>query len=567
MSGRGVDEGTAPDLAALIAENDRLRAEIAELRLRLDEPEQIIRAIRYGEVDAFVVTDRHGEQIYSLRSADLLYRRMIEDMSDGAVALETSGLIVYCNRCFANLVGGDPAALFGTSILSCFHGESRLVFQSLLRDEGSTSGVRSGLTLEGADGRTVPVRVALTPISVDGSPVLCLIVTDRTAELHRDELVVESRRKDEFLAMLAHELRNPIAPIRNAARLLQRDGQEPRRVQWARDVIDRQATQLGRLVDDLLDVSRITRGKIKLEREPVDLAAVLARGIETARPFIEARLQELTIQTPLRALHVDADAVRLSQVVSNLLHNAAKFTPERGQIWLSLEQVDEQARIVVRDQGVGIPADMLVRIFDLFTQVDASLERAQGGLGIGLTLARNLVEMHGGRIEARSDGPGTGSTFTVWLPLLPAEAVPREAAPKVLSAGAVPAESLRILVVDDNVDAAETLVAMLQDLGQEVRMVTEGRQAIDVAQAFRPHLVLLDLGLPDLSGYEVARELRRRPDLSGIRLVALTGYGRDEDRKHSRDMGFDHHWVKPLDPRLLQELLAQLAGDGARRPD
>jgi PAS domain S-box-containing protein len=539
----------------------RVRAQLEELQSRLEEPEEILRAIRRGEVDAFVVTDPKGDRIYSLRSADVLFRSMVEQMKEGAVALDPSGSIVYANRYFADLMKVQRATLVGGSLFPFVAEESRGFFDALGPDAGNEPS-RGEIVLRSADGLRLPAHATVNRIDLEGGPVFCLIVTDLTAERRREQLLAESRQKDEFLAMLAHELRNPIAPIRSASEVIERLGSSEPRVRWAQAVIHRQVTQLSRLVDDLLDISRITRGKIRLELEPVDLQQVVARGIETARPAIEGRAQRLDIEVPSQRMRVDGDLTRLSQVVSNILHNAAKFTPEGGRIWIGLEQRGPEARIVVRDSGIGIRPEMLSKIFDLFTQVDSTLERAQGGLGIGLALVRNLIELHAGRVEVQSDGPGRGSTFTVSLPLRaagPHAEAPAQPAAVVPAARSV---SRRVLVVDDNVDAAESLTLLLEELGHEVKMLTDGSAVLETARTFRPHLILLDISLPDVSGFDLAAALRRSID-PGVCLVALTGYGHEDHRRRSREVGFDHHWVKPIDLAVIDGLLRSLVA----RPD
>jgi signal transduction histidine kinase len=369
------------------------------------------------------------------------------------------------------------------------------------------------------------------------------------------ELRVASKAKDEFLAMLAHELRNPLAPIRNAVHILRLRGAGGPDLQAPRDLIERQVLHLTRLVDDLLDVSRISRGQLELRKAEVDLAAVVNQAVETVRPLLEARRHTLTVALAPGSLRVRADATRLAQVVANLLTNAAKYTDPGGQVWLTVERQDGEAVLRVEDTGRGIPAAMLTKVFDLFTQVDASLDRAEGGLGIGLTLVRSLVEMHGGTVEARSDGAGHGSQFVVRLPVL----VEGPAAP---AAGAAdgpagpPAHCRRVLVVDDNRDSADSLALLLQMMGHEVRSAYDGPAALQAAQAWRPEVVFLDIGLPGMNGYEVARRLRQERPAEGLLLVALTGFGQEEDRQRSRAAGLDFHFVKPVDPNALRDLLA-----------
>jgi PAS domain S-box-containing protein len=365
------------------------------------------------------------------------------------------------------------------------------------------------------------------------------------------------RRKDEFLAMLAHELRNPLAPIRNAVQIFRAKGSPVPELQWARDVIDRQLQQMTRLVDDLLDVSRITRGNIELRKERVQLATSVTSAVEASRPLIEKWGHELTVTLPPQPIFLEADHTRLSQVLLNLLNNAAKYTEQGGRIWLNAEQEGAHAVIRVRDTGVGIPQEMLPRIFEIFTQVDRSLERSQGGLGIGLTLVQSLVEMHGGTVEAHSDGPGKGSEFIVRLPV--AAEHKERGARGVTDDGektAAPARC-RLLVVDDNQDAADSLAMLLRMLGNEVHTAHDGLEAVGAAAVFLPDVVLLDIGLPKLNGYEAGRRIREQQG-QGVVLVALTGWGQEEDRRRSKEAGFDHHMTKPVDFDALQKLLAGL---------
>ena len=363
------------------------------------------------------------------------------------------------------------------------------------------------------------------------------------------------RQKNEFLSMLAHELRNPLAPIRNALTFLRMSGENDPDVIWARELIDRQVTHLVRLVDDLLDVSRITRGKIRIELAGVDLATVISAAVETSRPLIEAGSHRLEVFLPDEPLWVNADQARLSQVLANLLNNAAKYTPEGGLITVSAAKVGSEAHICVRDNGMGIPAEMLAKVFDLFTQVDRSLDRSQGGLGIGLTLVQRLVELHGGHVQVTSEGPGHGSEFTICLPLALA-APPSEGDERPETQGAVlPAQQLKILVVDDNAEAADSLARLLRLEGHQVACAYDGTSAVELADSFRPNVAVLDLGLPGIDGYEVAKRLRTDQEQRHLVLFALSGYGQEEDHRRSFQAGFDKHFNKPLDfPRLKQAL-------------
>jgi CheY-like chemotaxis protein len=362
-------------------------------------------------------------------------------------------------------------------------------------------------------------------------------------------------RKDEFLATLAHELRNPLAPIRNALEIM-RLTPEPQRQASARSIVERQVAQMVHLVDDLLDVSRISRGKLELRREVADLGRVIQTAIETSRPLIEAGRHELVAQLPLpQSLMVDGDVTRLCQVVSNLLNNAAKYTPQGGRIDIVAQRDGDQAVVSVRDSGMGIPAPMLPRVFEMFTQVDHASARSQGGLGIGLALVRQLVEMHGGTVAAQSDGAGKGSTFTVRLPLAQAAATaggPGTASRLQPTSG----QDCRVLVVDDNVDSAVTLATVLEILGYRTQKAHDGPAALRVAESFAPHAVLLDIGLPSLTGHQVAERIRGQEWGRGMLLIALSGWGQEGDKHKSRQAGFDHHFVKPVDLDTLTAVLA-----------
>jgi signal transduction histidine kinase/CheY-like chemotaxis protein len=388
-------------------------------------------------------------------------------------------------------------------------------------------------------------------------------------ELRRrvEELAAEDRRKDEFLAMLAHELRNPLAAISNAGHVLgQVDGAGAR----TRDlvgVIGRQIRHLSRLVDDLLDVSRLTRGRIELRKRPVELRPIVEGAVETTRPLLEQRGHRLAVSVPDEPAVLEADATRIEQVLANLLNNAAKFTEPGGSIDLSARVQDGEAVLKVKDNGPGIAPDLLPRIFDLFVQEDRSLARSHGGLGIGLTLVRSLVERHGGKVEARSDGPGQGSEFEVRLPVLAASARTEAAEQPGLTRTEAPVEPgpARVLLVEDNVDAAGALAELLRMWGHEVEVVHDGASAVERAGEARPDVVLLDIGLPGMDGYQVAGALRALPGLQRALLVALTGYGQETDRRRTAAAGFDHHLIKPVDLEELKRLIA--AGRNIGRGD
>ena len=383
-------------------------------------------------------------------------------------------------------------------------------------------------------------------------------VTERTTALLESEarLLEANRRKDEFLATLAHELRNPLAPVRNAAQVLRLKGVDGE-LKWASGLIDRQVSAMSRLIDDLMDVSRINQGKIELRRGLVDLQEVLADAIETTRPLIEESQHRLTIDLPAGGLKVHADRTRLSQAFMNLLNNAAKYTDRGGEIALSARVDSGKVVVTVKDSGIGIPGDHLESVFEMFSQVETALTRSRGGLGIGLSLTQQLVQMHGGSVSAHSAGVGKGSEFRVQLPLAADQANPVEAPAE--AAAATAAAELRILVADDNQDAADTLSVLLEMMGHAVRHVNDGEAAVKAAQEFDPHLVLLDIGMPKLNGYEACKRIRVLPGGTARTLVAVTGWGQPEDRRSSNEAGFDHHLVKPLDLQALSGLVSKLA--------
>jgi PAS domain S-box-containing protein len=397
-------------------------------------------------------------------------------------------------------------------------------------------------------------------------------VAVENANLYR-ALREEDRRKTEFLALLAHELRNPLAPLRNGLQIMRLAGGDRAAVSQTMDMMDRQLGGLLRLVEDLLDVSRISRGKLVLRKERVELAAVLRTALETVEPLMREHGHQIGVTLPDTPVHLDADRTRLAQAFGNLLGNAAKYTPPGGRVDLAASIAGTDVVVSVKDNGVGIPPDMLPHVFDLFTQVDRTLEKAQGGLGVGLTIVKRLVEMHGGSIEARSEGPGKGSEFIVRLPLpnrRRAAADASDEGARRASAPVPPPPPARVLVVDDNTDAADSLATMLRLMGNEVRTASDALQGMRIAEAFRPDLILLDIGMPRLNGYEACRHIRQKPWGKDPVIVALTGWGQDEDRRRSHEAGFDRHLVKPIEPAALEKLLAEwrgvrVGGEGSNR--
>jgi len=408
-----------------------------------------------------------------------------------------------------------------------------------------------------ADGSVLYVQNDVEPLydthgQIYGCVSVCVDLTDRKAA--EMGLRDADRRKDEFLATLSHELRNPLAPIRSAIEVIRLARGDDELVEKARATMERQLAQLVRITDDLLDVARITQNKVHLQRERIDLRVVLQSAIEATRPMIDAQAHALTVDVPERPIWIDADLTRIAQALSNLLSNAAKYTETGGQITVAASSNEEAAIVTVTDTGIGIPRAMLPRIFDMFTQLQAHRDRTYGGLGIGLTLSRRLVQLHGGTITAASDGPGRGSQFTICLPLagLGVE-TEGEAADAAATARAA---RCRVLVAEDNPDAAEMMSLMLGMKGHDVRVAADGEEAVAIGLAFEPQIAFVDIGMPRLDGFEVARRLRERFGRR-VLLVALTGWGQDEDRRRSREAGFDHHLTKPPEPDVLDQLIAE----------
>ncbi len=389
------------------------------------------------------------------------------------------------------------------------------------------------------------------------------LVEEKT--LGEEELQAINRSKDVFLATLAHELRNPLAPIRSAVEILNLHNPPPE-MQWALDVIDRQMRQMTRLIDDLLDIARITGNKLELKLERVELAEVVQVAFETSRPLIEEAGQQLYVRVPPEPIYLSGDLVRLAQVISNLLNNASKYTPEAGSIWFEAKRHGDMALIIVRDNGIGISPDIFEHIFDPFTQGTASKGARRGGLGIGLAIVKRLIEMHGGAVEASSPGLGHGSTFTVRLPIVtdPSQRLYR---PIYDRQRAAPPSRLRILVVDDNLDAAATLGTMLTMAGNTTSVAHDGLQAVDAAERFNPQVILLDLDLPKLNGWEAAKKIRSLPGGTDMLLIAITGFGQMDDKLRSKEAGFNHHLVKPVDPAALLQLLASIERYGGKLPE
>ena len=494
------------------------------------------------------------------------YRRLFETAQDAILILDAlTGKITDANPFIKEMLGYSADELVGRELWQIGLFNDVDANQTAFRALQERGYIRyDHLPLETKSGKQIEVEFVSNVYLVDQRQVIQCNIRDisdrarfeRQAQEQTSALADLNRRKDEFLAMLSHELRNPLAPIINAVHLLRQQGDENPLRRQARIIIERQAGQLARLVDDLLEVSRVTTGSIKLHLERLDLRGIIEQGVDSARPLIDQHRHELSVSLPSEPVWLCADAARLEQVIVNLLNNAAKYTENEGQIWVSVEQEGNDAVLRVRDTGVGIAPELLPRIFDLFTQADRSLDRSQGGLGIGLTVVQRLVEMHGGRADAISIGLGNGSEFIVRLPVVLPQLSEGDSSPLVT---AVPGARWRVLVVDDNIDGADITALLLRELGHEAQVAYSGPGALTAADSYLPNVVLLDIGLPEMDGYEVARRLRQHPLLRNAWLVAITGYGQESDRQRSKEAGFDHHLVKPVGPDKLEVLLTLLS--------
>jgi PAS domain S-box-containing protein len=512
------------------------------------------------------ITDRRSAEA-AMKHSEVRYRRLFQKAKDGILILDAdSGRVIDANPFMTDLLGYSHEEFLGKELweIGLFRDieESRAAYRELL----ALGYVRyEDLPLESRSGTRIEVEFVSNVYEENHHQVVQCNIRDITERSRLQRKVQEQaaaladldRRKDEFLATLAHELRNPLAPLRNSLQIMKMPRVDAATVERSREVMERQVQQLVRLVDDLMDVSRFVQGKIELRRERVELATVVARAVETVRPVIDAQRHDLTISLPHKSLLLEADPVRMSQVVGNLLANAAKYTEPGGRIWLTAHRDGNEAVLRVKDTGIGIAPEILPTVFDLFVQVAPAATRSQGGLGIGLMLVKNLVGMHQGTVEAHSDGLGTGSEFVVRLPLASQENAEPEAQDKGVQQQT---PRRRVLVVDDNVDAADSLAMLLRLGGHEVQVAHGGPAALEMVNDYRPEIAFLDIGMPGMDGYEVARRLREQPGLEGAVLVALTGWGQDEDKRRSNEAGFNQHLVKPVDPATLEKLLAEVGG-------
>jgi PAS domain S-box-containing protein len=528
---------------------------------------QFVEERNVGRVWSFrdITARKRAEE--ELRQQREWFQVTLSSIGDAVITTDTRGNVTFLNPVAEMMTGWKTSESSGQPLDKIFklineetREPARNPVEKVLR-EGIVVGLANHTALIDKDGGERSVEDSAAPIrdgagKVSGAVMVFRDVTER----RRAEKVLREadRKKDEFLAMLAHELRNPLVPIRNGLRVLKLAGNDPAMAEDARSMMDQALNQMVRLVDDLLDVSRITTGKLQLRKERVDLAALVQRAVEATQPLIDEHGHKLTVTLPSAPVFLDADPTRLAQVFSNLLNNAAKYSEEGGDITLSAEAAGDQVRVSVTDKGIGIAADCLPRIFDMFAQVDTAFDHSQGGLGIGLSLVKGLVEMHGGAVQAHSDGPGTGSQFVVHLPV--ASAQPSQVGNSAGDDGETCGVSkCRILVVDDNRLSSQSTAMLLRMMGHDLAIAHDGIQGMECARAFRPDVILLDIGLPQLNGYETARRIREQPWGKGIFLIAVTGFGQEEDRRRSLEAGFDYHMVKPVNFVELEKKLSELA--------
>jgi signal transduction histidine kinase/ActR/RegA family two-component response regulator len=522
------------------------------LRARLAEAEDMLRAIRHGDIDALVVEGVGGHQVYTLHSAEEPYRNLVEQMQEGAVVLTAGGDILYSNARFAALVGEPLEFVVGSRIDRFVNPADRDDFATLL---AAGSGRRRS-RLVGVGLGALEVSFSLTTVASTSGNRLNLIVTDLRelfeATNNRDRAERDNRTKDEFLAMLAHELRTPLGAIANAVRVLELAHAEGESAARAHEVITQQVGHISQLISDLLDVERVVSGKIRLDRQPLDLAETVRRGVAA---FTFGGQLDRHIEISTEPLWVEGDATRLAQVTTNIVTNAIKYTPPGGRIRVALHADGGDAVLSVEDNGFGISPGLLPAIFDMYVQADRTLQRARGGLGIGLTLVRRLVELHGGTIVASSDGEGQGSRFIVRLKQIP---------PAATSAGFSRlterrARTRRVLLIEDSAEAREMLRTMLELAGHVVYDAADGARGLELLKVVQPDVGIIDIGLPKMDGYEVAKRIREVPHGRNMLLLALTGFDAPGGAMRSVEYGFDHHLVKPIDLDLLTRLLSETA--------
>jgi len=528
-----------------------------------------VRAITGEIIGASKVARQIGERKHAERLQSQL-AAIVESSDDAIVSKTLDGIIQSWNSAASRIFGYAPEEAIGQPITLIIPDDLQSEERKIIAQ------LRAGKRVEHFDteritksGRRIPVSLTISPIhDADGVVIGASKIARDISERRRaeealrateDALRVANQRKDEFMALLAHELRNPLAPIRYALAASRKSGATAEQRARSQEIIERQISHMSRLLDDLLNVARITRGALELRTTTLEFTTVLGTAIEAARPFLDAKQHTLSVELPSEAPRLTADPIRLAQVFSNLLINAAKYTDPGGKIRVAAHLEPDTLVVAIRDSGIGISAEMMPRLFEMFTQAQHALDRSQGGLGLGLALVRGIVQLHGGSVSAHSEGENLGSEFTVRLPLGGTCGAPQTTS---RTPSEVDGQRFKILIVDDNEDAAEMCATFLELAGHDVRRAHNGRSALAMAEAFGPRVALLDIGLPDLSGYEVARALRRAPWARDLLLVAVTGWGQDEDKQRALEAGFDHHLTKPIEPDQLERLLQSIAHPG-----
>jgi PAS domain S-box-containing protein len=539
--------------ATLVERPVRLRSLLSVLRAALRS-----RRHQYEVREHLEERQRTAVSLADAAQSNAKFRAFFEQGTNFAAVLSLDGTLVEANRLCLDACGFTRDDVLGKPFWECGWWNRSAPLMAMVRAAAGQAAGGSMFRTESAyfvaDGAQRVVDLILAPVTDEAGRVLFVAATgiDITERKRmEDTLREDDHKKDEFIALLAHELRNPLAPIRNGLQVLRMTDDRDAR-EHARDMMDRQLSHMVRLIDDLLDVSRINRSKMALRRERIALADVVTSAVEIARPLIEEAAHELTVSLPAGPVFLDADLTRLSQVFGNLLTNSAKYTPKGGKIWLTAERRDREVAVSVGDTGIGIPADSLADIFNMFSQVDRSVERSTGGLGIGLALVKGLVEMHGGTITAASEGDGRGSTFTVVLPVVD-RMEPPSARP---TNGHLPAAK-RILVVDDNRDGAESLAKLLRLLGNEVFTANDGLEAVEAAERYSPEFILMDVGMPRLNGLDATRRIREQPWGKEVTIIALTGWGQESDKERSQAAGCNGHLVKPVNLPELEKVLGE----------
>jgi PAS domain S-box-containing protein len=545
--------------------DDEIGVVVEAFNRMLDEVQARTRALE--QTNAALQTEVQVRQAteLALRDSEQLYRAIGESIQYGVWLSDAAGRITYVSESFLSLIGMTQQQCCSGGWPGALHPEEAPAVLAAWRECVRTGGPwYCEYRVRGADGAVHPILAQGVAIRGEDGRISgwAGIHLDISRLKRSEEALREAdRRKDEFLATLAHELRNPLAPIRNAAQLLEVPAADEHQRQWARQVIARQVQRMGLLLDDLLDVSRITRGRLELKKDRVGLGALVATAIETARPLIDAKQHTLEVILPSEPVELEVDPLRLSQAISNLLNNAAKYTDAHGRITLDAKLLAGELRISVADSGIGFDAAALPRLFEMFSQIDSPVDRAEGGLGIGLALVKGLVALHGGTVEACSDGPGRGSAFTIRLPSV--HATLRRSRPEESAVRPRPAISrgCKVLIADDNRDSAESLALVMGMWGYQVYLAHSGTAALELGARERPEAFILDIGMPGMSGYEVARSIRSQPGGSRVLLLAVTGWGQPEDVERARQAGFDEHMTKPVDPARVDALLAAYASN------